>query len=117
MAHKTVETWVRVDIDEGIAPFVRELQRVAGIRTFACCQGSLDQDGLCPPYVMFGWDNPAALASVKATWPVTEATEYYAYVHPAGTVVTDWFRNLIEHRKEGDEPPVGQESGPKRRLK
>jgi len=43
--HKTIPIQVWVDVDEGIADMVLYLNTIPGVRTHACCQGTLGEGG------------------------------------------------------------------------
>lgn len=81
--HSTIPVQVWVDVDIGIADFVRELNLIPGIRTHASCQGTIGEGGSAPygPQVMVTWQDAAALgrlARYRKTW----LSDALAYVHP-----------------------------------
>lgn len=80
--HRTVPVQVWVDVDDGIADFVRFLNTLPGVRTHASCQGGLTYG----PQVMVTWENDAALAALRA-FPMTMISETLAYVHPQQAAV------------------------------
>lgn len=81
--HPTVPVQVWVDVDEGIADFVRYLNTLPGVRTHASCQGTIGEGGPAPygPQVMVTWDDDAAVA-LLSEFPMTMLGERFAYVHP-----------------------------------
>jgi hypothetical protein len=87
--HRTVPVFVWVDVDEGIADFVRHLNTLPGIRTLASCQGTLGEGGHepYPPQVMVTWEDDAALA-LLAAYPMTPLGDHFAYVHPTNGAAT-----------------------------
>lgn len=86
LPHKTVPVRVIVDVDEGIASFVRKLQTFPGVRTHASCQGTLGEGGPCPyrANVMVTWDNQKTLQKLRDTFDMLfiAGSRTWAYVHP-----------------------------------
>ncbi len=80
--HKQVPVLVWVDVDEGVAQFVRALQRIPGVRTLASCQGTLGEGGPNPyrAQVMVEW-LPCADEAL-ARFDKTMLGVRWAYVHP-----------------------------------
>ena len=84
--HVTVPVQVWVDVDEGIADFVRRLQLLPGIRTHTSCQGSRTYG----PYVMASWivDARAELEREGCTFDVEgvdDGFDGWGYIHPRCT--------------------------------
>lgn len=86
LPHKTVPVRVIVDIDKGIAKFVRYLQTIPGIRTHASCQGTIGEGGPHPyrAEVMVTWENQKALQLLREKFDMTfiAGSRIWAYVHP-----------------------------------
>lgn len=55
--HETTPVLVWADVDIGISDFVRHLNAIPGVRTNACCQGTIGEGGAEPygPYVSVSW--------------------------------------------------------------
>jgi hypothetical protein len=56
-SHRTIPVEVWADVDEGIAPFVRLLNTIDGVRTHSACQGSIGEGGAMPypAFVTVSW--------------------------------------------------------------
>jgi hypothetical protein len=84
--HETVPVWVLVDVDKGIAAFVKSLQKIPGVRTHASCQGTLHDGGLNPyrAQVMVTWENEKAINVLREKFDMTfpAGSKNWAYVHP-----------------------------------
>lgn len=87
--HKTRALRVWVDVDEGIADLVLVLNDIPGVRTYASCQGTIDEGGAAPyaAHVMVGWadDGARALLGVAAIafgGRIEELGPNLGYVYP-----------------------------------
>lgn len=81
--HRTVPVQVWADVDEGVANFVRHLNTLPGVRTYASCQGTIGEGGPepYPAFVMVGWENEEARRSLEAFGLVPEG-EAFGRVFP-----------------------------------
>ena len=84
--HKEVPIKVWVDVDEGIADFVILLNTILGVRTDACCQGTIGDAGEHPApyraYAMVHW-TAEALAILESRFEVKpEGNGAWGYVYP-----------------------------------
>jgi hypothetical protein len=81
--HITVPVLVWIDVDEGIARAVRWLNQIKGVRTFASCQGILNEGGKEPyrPQVMI-YAEGAALKAIQQYFDLGERGDGWLYVHP-----------------------------------
>lgn len=86
LPHVTVPVRVIIDVDKGIAKFVRYLQTLPGVRTHASCEGTLGEGGPHPYHanVMVTWDNQKALQFLRERFDMTflAGSRTWAYVHP-----------------------------------
>jgi len=73
--HKTVPLLVWADVDEGIAPLVKELNEIPGVRTDASCQGTDKHK----PYVMATW-NQELDAQLRERYELEYLGEFWGYV-------------------------------------
>jgi len=82
--HKTVPIQVWADIDEGIAPLVKYLNTIPGIRTHASCQGTIGEGGAEPygPQVMVSYQSHEAEMRVRREFDCVEVAQSTAYVYP-----------------------------------
>lgn len=83
IVHETIPVQVWADVDVGIADFVRHLNTLPGVRTEACCQGTIGEGGPEPygPYVMVVWRNDEAKALLEPFGLKIEG-EPFGYVYP-----------------------------------
>lgn len=84
--HETVPIQVWVDVDEGIADFVRWLNTLPGIRTHACCQGTIGEDGPHPyeGYALVSWKSEEAREQIAhLRFDQTDFKDPFARVYPA----------------------------------
>jgi hypothetical protein len=85
VVHKQISIQVWVDVDEGIADFVKLLNTIEGVRTHASCQGTIGEGGPHPyrPQVMCSW-TPEAFARLSKDFDVTVNASGvgWGYVHP-----------------------------------
>ena len=89
LVHKTRAVQVWADVDEGIADLVAYLNTIPGVRTFASCQGTIEEGGAEPyrPYVMVAWSEAATLARLQTEFDVTfdvgaGPSDQWCSVHP-----------------------------------
>lgn len=82
--HKTVPAQVWVDVDEGIADAVRHLNTIAGVRTFASCQGSIDGAAPYQPYVMAHWPTERK-EEIEKHFTIGDVYDTWGYLHPKDT--------------------------------
>ena len=88
VVHETVPIQVWADVDKGIVDAVRALNEISGVRTFASCQGTIDEGGPEPykPYVMVGWADETARRQIEALCGPIDALEgcsNWGYVNPS----------------------------------
>lgn len=83
VVHKTVPVWVKADIDEGIADFVRRLNRIPGVRTHASCQGTIGEGGAEPyeAYVSVSWRTDTGREELEQYRLIVEG-DGHGCVHP-----------------------------------
>jgi hypothetical protein len=83
VVHKTVPVQVWADVDEGIADFVRHLNAIPGVRTHACCQGTIGEGGAAPyeAYVSVSWWSEDARRALHALGLTIEG-ECHGVVRP-----------------------------------
>jgi len=81
--HKTVPLKVWADVDEGIAPLVRYLNTIPGVRTLASCQGTIGEGGPNPyrAQVMAQWTAEAGKLLAEQ-FDITLLGDNWGYVHP-----------------------------------
>jgi len=86
VVHQTIPVQVWADIDENVADLVRYLNTLPGVRTYASCQGTIDEGGIAPysPYVYVGWDSPETLAKLQAEFDIENLME------GPGTFTNNW---------------------------
>jgi hypothetical protein len=89
--HKTLLMKVWAEIDVGIAPTVRRLQKIPGVLTHSSCQGTLHENGPHPyrPFVMVTWASLEAFDRVRKEFDVTlpkGSNMKWGYVHPTDDV-------------------------------
>lgn len=55
--HDTVPILVWADVDMKMAKLIERLNRIPGVRTYNCCQGTIGEGGAEPyePYVSVSW--------------------------------------------------------------
>ncbi len=82
MIHKTVPVWVIVDVDEGVADFVRYLQTIPDVRTFSSCQDVSDRQGRRRSYVGLCAITERAKRRIRAEFDVEEEGEWCWHVYP-----------------------------------
>lgn len=83
--HKTIPVQVWADIDEGNAETVIYLNTIPGVRTFASCQGTIDEGGPHPYRAQVGctWTDEAYTRLVSE-FDITMEGDHWGYVHPRG---------------------------------
>ena len=83
LPHKTKPILVWVDVDIGIANAVCWLNTIEGIRTIACCQGTIGEGGKNPygAYVMATW-TPKALKIVRKQFHFKTEGKGWGYLYP-----------------------------------
>jgi hypothetical protein len=66
--HETTQVKVWVEVDVGIAGFVRHLNTLPGVRTYSCCQGTIGEGGAepYPAYVSVSWLHERARRSLES---------------------------------------------------
>lgn len=86
--HQTVPVLVWVDVDIAVAPIVRFLNGIPGIRTHSSCQGTIGEKGPAPygPYVLISWRDDTALEEVSFHYEVRLAGDHLAYVSDRAAV-------------------------------
>lgn len=91
LPHKTIPIQVWVDVDEGIADFVKYLNTIPGIRTNASCQGTIGEGGPHPyrAQVMATWTDEA-FAKLKHHCDFTILGGNWGYIHPNGSGVISY---------------------------
>jgi hypothetical protein len=82
--HKMVPVQVWADVDEGIAPLVKYLNTISGIRTHGSCQGTIGQGGQEPygPYVTVSYHSEEAEMRVRREFDCEEVAQSTAIVRP-----------------------------------
>ena len=82
--HKTIPVQVWADVDEGIAPLVKYLNTIPGVRTHASCQGTIGEGGAEPhgPYVLASYHTEEAEMRLRQEFDCTEVFMATAYIHP-----------------------------------
>lgn len=82
--HKTVPIQVWADVDEGIAPLVKYLNTIPGVRTHASCQGTIGEGGVEPygPQVMVSYQTHEAEMRVRQEFDCTDIAQSTVYVRP-----------------------------------
>lgn len=81
--HKTIPIQVWVDIDEGIAEDVVWLNSLAGVRTFASCQGTIGEGGADPyPAEIMAWWPREHEEAIRARFDFNRAGTGWTYLHP-----------------------------------
>jgi hypothetical protein len=83
--HPTIAVLVKVDVDEGIAAMVEDLQHIDGVRTHASCQGTIGEGGPhpYPPQVLIS-ATPEARKIIEQEYIVGRQLVGSFYVHPKG---------------------------------
>jgi hypothetical protein len=84
--HKTIPIQVWADVDEGIAPLVKYLNTIPGIRTHASCQGTIGEGGVEPygPQVMVSYQTEDAEARLRKEFDCVEVAQNTVYVRQRG---------------------------------
>ena|SRR5271157_4452979 len=87
LLHKTCPIQVWVDVDLEISDMVIYLNTIPGVRTYACCQGTLGEGGQNPyrPYVMALCDIPESFERLKSEFDIVVTNDSdgsWFYVHP-----------------------------------
>jgi hypothetical protein len=82
--HKTIPVQVWADVDDGIAPLVKYLNTIPGLRTHASCQGTIGEGGAEPyqAYVLVSYQTEAAEMRLRQEFDCTEVFMSTARVHP-----------------------------------
>lgn len=90
MPHESIPILVCVDIDVGIAHFIKKLNLIEGVRTHACCQGSLGEGGALPypAYVMVSWNNDKAKEKLEEFGLLQEG-EFHGTCYPSDEVLAN----------------------------
>lgn len=89
MRHVTRPVRVWADIDEGIVDAVLRLNKIPGVRTFASCQGTIDEapspspehQNPYRPYVLSSW-LPEACEEIAKYFDIELIGENHGYLHP-----------------------------------
>lgn len=82
--HETRPIRIWVDADLGVADLVEQLNEIAGVRTYASCQGSIGEGGPEPygPYVHLSWPDFATLELLQEKYLVEIEGENWGLVRP-----------------------------------
>jgi hypothetical protein len=83
VTHDTVPVQVWVSVDKPIAGLVKYLNMIEGVRTYACCQGTIGEGGPEPyrPFVSVGWESDAVRDRLKSEFEIVEEGANFGMLH------------------------------------
>ena len=96
--HKTEPVLVWADIDVLMIPVIKHLNSIPGVRTWACCQGTLQDEHQGPhpygPYVMANWPEEKLL-EILSTYDVKIEGNNWGYIYPREPVTPQAYTQAL----------------------